>query len=75
MKLDSFKRFIYFLIGIIFALIIGIATHLIWDGLTHSDFRTFIFQDFLSQTVHFFGRPYPLHRLLQLGSSALALPF
>ncbi|MFH4122482.1 DUF4184 family protein, partial [Acinetobacter baumannii] len=59
LKLDSFKRFIYFLIGIIFALIIGIATHLIWDGLTHSDFRTFIFQDFLSQTVHFFGRPYP----------------
>jgi len=75
LKLDSFKRFIYFLIEIIFALIIGIATHLIWDGLTHSDFRTSIFQDFLSQTVHFFGRPYPLHRLLQLGSSALALPF
>ncbi|MEX3013226.1 hypothetical protein AB3515_04505 [Acinetobacter baumannii] len=25
-----------------------------WDGLTHSDFRTFIFQDFLSQTVHLF---------------------
>lgn len=75
LALNSLKRISIFFIGIIFALIIGIATHLIWDGLTHADFRTFVFKDVLATTVHLFGRPYPLHRLLQLGSSALALPF
>ncbi|ENV04723.1 hypothetical protein F968_00076 [Acinetobacter sp. NIPH 817] len=73
--LSSLKRIFIFFIGVIFALIVGIATHLIWDGLTHSDFRTFVFKDVLATTIHFFGHPYPLHRLLQLGSSALALPF
>ena len=75
LALNSLKRISIFFIGIIFALIIGIATHLIWDGLTHADFRTFVFKDVLATTVHLFGRPYPLHRVLQLGSSALALPF
>lgn len=75
LALNSLKRISIFFIGIIFALIIGIATHLIWDGLTHADFRTFVFKDVLAKTVHLFGRPYPLHRFLQLGSSALALPF
>jgi len=75
LALNSLKRISIFFIGIIFALIIGIATHLIWDGLTHADFRTFVFKDVLATTVHLFGHPYPLHRLLQLGSSALALPF
>lgn len=73
--LSSLKRIFIFFIGVIFALIVGIATHLIWDGLTHSDFRTFVFKDVLATTIHLFGHPYPLHRLLQLGSSALALPF
>lgn len=63
------------MVGTLLALILGIATHLIWDGLTHSDFRTFVFKDVLATTVHLLGHPYPLHRLLQLGSSALALPF
>lgn len=75
LALNSLKRISIFFIGIIFALIVGIATHLIWDGLTHADFRTFVFKDVLATTVHLFGHPYPLHRLLQLGSSALALPF
>lgn len=70
-----FKTYFYIFIGVIFALIVGIATHLIWDGLTHSDFRTFVFKDVLATTIHLFGHPYPLHRLLQLGSSVLALPF
>jgi len=73
--LNSLKRIFIFFIGVIFALIVGIATHLIWDGLTHSDFRTFVFKDVLATTIHLFGHPYPLHRLLQLGTSALALPF
>ncbi len=75
LDLHSLKRIFLFLIGTLLALILGIATHLIWDGLTHSDFRTFIFKDVLATTVHLLGHPYPLHRLLQLGSSALALPF
>ena len=75
LDLHSLKRMFLFLIGTLLALILGIATHLIWDGLTHSDFRTFIFKDVLATTVHLLGHPYPLHRLLQLGSSALALPF
>lgn len=73
--LNSLKGIFLFFIGTLLALILGIATHLIWDGLTHSDFRTFIFKDVLATKVHLFGHPYPLHRLLQLGSSALALPF
>ncbi len=72
LKLDSIKRLIFF-IGVVFALIIGIATHIgmVLPTLTLERYLS----RFLSQTVHFFGRPYPLHRLLQLGSSALALPF
>ncbi len=63
------------MVGTLLALTLGIATHLIWDGLTHSDFRTFVFKDVLATNIHLLGHPYPLHRLLQLGSSALALPF
>ncbi|WP_017389857.1 DUF4184 family protein [Acinetobacter calcoaceticus] len=75
LALNSLKRISIFFIGTLLALTLGIATHLIWDGLTHADFRTFVFKDVLATTVHLFGHPYPLHRLLQLGSSALALPF
>lgn len=57
------------------AVLVGIATHLIWDGLTHVDFRTFAFHDFLSQSVQIFHHSYPMHRVLQIGSSAIALPF
>lgn len=75
LDLNSLKRIFLFLVGTLLALILGIATHLIWDGLTHSDFRTFVFKDVLATNIHLLGHPYPLHRLLQLGSSALALPF
>ncbi len=56
-------------------LTIGNATHLIWDGLTHHDFRSFAFQDFLAQSVQLGTGIYPMHRILQIGSSILALPF
>ena len=59
----------------ILALLIGNATHLIWDGLTHHDFRSFAFQDFLAQSVQLGTDIYPMHRVLQIGSSILALPF
>lgn len=63
-----------FVIAVIAALILGICTHLIWDGLTHSDFRTFAFEDFLNSSVQMFNQTYPMHRILQIGSSVLTLP-
>ncbi len=63
-----------FAIALCIALMLGNATHLIWDGLTHVDFRTFAFHDFLAQSVHLLGQSYPLHRILQIATSALTLP-
>jgi len=48
-----------FLSGVCAAVIAGTATHLIWDGLTHADFRTFAFKEALSPT----SAPLPLKRL------------
>ena len=59
----------------VIATVIGIATHLIWDGLTHHDFRTFMLHDLLKTEVALFSQYYPLHRVLQLTTSVLALPF
>lgn len=64
-----------FFLAVCLAVIIGTATHLIWDGLTHVDFRTFAFHDFLARPFQLFGHSYPLHRILQIGTSFLALPF
>lgn len=75
LNLHSFGSVIKFIITVCVALIIGTATHLIWDGLTHIDFRTFAFRDFLAQSVNLLGQTYPMHRVLQIGTSALALPF
>ena len=73
--LNNLKGGFVFINMTVVALILGICTHLIWDGLTHADFRTFIFHDFLAQNVMLFGQQFPLHRVLQIGSSFLALPF
>lgn len=73
----SFKSifdFFRFFAMLIIAVILGVSTHLIWDGLTHVDFRTFAFHDFLGQNVNLFGHTYPMHRVLQIGSSIVALP-
>lgn len=74
LRLDSAMRIFKFLTGTILAVLLGTATHLFWDGLTHADFRTLFFQNFLSQNVALLGHPFPLHRILQIGTSALALP-
>lgn len=70
----TFKEFIIFSFWIALSLIIGTATHLLWDGLTHVDFRTFAFYDFLNQNISLMNRSYPMHRVLQVGTSILALP-
>lgn len=74
LPVSNFKQCFIFLLSIMVALVLGICSHLIWDGLTHVDFRTFAFHDFLAQNIHLFGATYPMHRILQIGTSALALP-
>ena len=75
LNLNTIKSVLGFVGCMILALLIGNATHLIWDGLTHHDFRSFAFQDFLAQSVEWGTQTYPMHRVLQIGSSILALPF
>ena len=75
LNIDSFGRFFIFLMWVIVAIVIGTATHIIWDGLTHLDFRTFAFQNFLAQPVTILQHVYPMHKVLQIGCSAAALPF
>lgn len=75
LNLSNISRFFVFICMNAIAVVIGICTHLIWDGLTHVDFRTFAFHDFLSQKVWLFHHTYPMHRILQIGSSIIALPF
>ena len=74
LNIDSFKDFIRFTLANAIAVVIGICTHLIWDGLTHVDFRTFAFHDFLATKITVFNYTFPMHRLMQIGSSALVLP-
>ena len=73
--INSIKTFFKFLCGMILAILLGTATHIIWDGLTHLDFRTFAFHNFLAREVPIIGHIYPMHRVLQIGTSILALPF
>ena len=73
--LTTLKSGIGFILSVIVALLIGISSHLIWDGLTHSDFRTFAFDDFLNQHISLGSHVYPMHRVMQIGTSAIALPF
>lgn len=74
LTISSFKHFLIFSLWVILSLIIGTATHLIWDSLTHVDFRTFAFHNFLSRNILIGQDFYPIHRILQIGTSILALP-
>ena len=74
LKLHSLTAILKFFIRLVIAVLIGTATHIIWDGLTHVDFRTFAFKDFLSQNLTLFHHQYPVHRILQIGSSIVVLP-
>lgn len=74
LKIKSFNDAVAFIFMGCLAIIFGAATHLIWDGLTHLDFRSFAFQDFLGKHVAVLGSHYPVHFILQIGCSVLALP-
>lgn len=74
LKLHNFKQILGFIICSCLALLLGTATHIIWDGLTHADFRSFAFKNSLETPIHIFGQTYPLHRILQIATSVIALP-
>ncbi len=77
LKIQGIIAYLVFLLGMILAILLGNVSHLIWDGLTHVDNRTFAFHDFLSQPaplIGHVGREYPLHFVLQIASSVLPLP-
>ena len=57
---------------LILALILGNASHLIWDGITHLDHRTFIATEFLSEQVPVLN--IPMHLALQYASSIISAP-
>lgn len=75
LNIHSAMTLFKFLCGMILAILLGTATHIIWDGLTHLDFRTFAFHAFLAREVPIMGHIYPMHRVLQIGTSIVALPF
>ena len=75
LNIKNSRDFFVFILLTSIAVVIGIATHLIWDGLTHDDFRTFILHDFLRSDVTVLNQSYPMHRVLQLASSVITLPF
>ena len=63
-----------FMLSLMIAIVVGTSTHILWDGLTHVDFRTFAFKNILLLPIELFSHSYPLHRILQIGLSILALP-
>lgn len=74
LQINTFSAYCRFICMLCIGLMIGTTTHLIWDGLTHLDFRTFAFADILGQQVILANHQYPMHRVLQIGSSIVALP-
>lgn len=72
--LRSLGNYLSFIVLSAISIIIGAATHILWDGLTHLDERTYAFYDFLSQNITFGSYTYPMHRILQMLSSIVALP-
>ncbi len=74
LNIHSFDQFVAFSLMSCVSIVIGAATHLIWDGLTHLDFRSFAFKTTLAQEVSLWGFNYPLHFILQISSSILTLP-
>lgn len=74
LNLSSFRRILQFFFALCLALLIGTASHIIWDGLTHADFRTLFFKAGLEQQISIFTYSVPLHRLLQIASSIVTLP-
>lgn len=73
--LKSLKQKSVFCMTTICALLLGTISHFVWDSFTHVDARTWLARDFLQQTVQIFDYDFPVHRVLQIGTSLLALPW
>lgn len=73
-NLHNVKAFIKFCISICIAIIIGVCTHIIWDGLTHADFRTIFFKNILEKNIKIWGSSFELHMVLQIITSIVTLP-
>lgn len=74
LNIEGFCSAFRFILGTVCAVLIGVCTHILWDGLTHADFRTVVFKSFLAKDISLFGHIYPLHRTLQIGTSIVVLP-
>ncbi len=60
---------------VLFALVIGAATHLVWDSFTHAGRAGVVVVPGLSDPwLHAFGMTLPGYQVLQFGGSALGLP-
>ena len=57
------------------SILIGVATHILWDSLTHSNYWPYRHWRFLSQTAIQmpFARPLQYHEVFQIGSSLLGM--
>ena len=74
LNLTTLDRSCGFIIGCMVSVLIGAATHIIWDGFTHADFRTFFFQNFLSRDISLFGYQTHIHMIMQIGTSIVTMP-
>lgn len=74
LNISSFLSFLKFVMVICIALILGNATHVLWDGFTHLDSRTLIHSSILESSISLFNREYSYYFILQILSSALPLP-
>ncbi|WP_151778543.1 DUF4184 family protein [Acinetobacter brisouii] len=73
--LKSLKQKSVFCMTTICALLLGTISHFVWDSFTHVDARTWLARDFLEQRIELFEHHFPMHRLLQISTSLLALPW
>lgn len=73
-ELDSFRSYCSFIALSAVSIMIGASTHILWDGLTHLDYRTYLFYDFLGQKISIGTFNYPMHFILQIVFSIIALP-
>ena len=59
--------------NVILALFIGIFSHLVWDDFTHLNGFFVRHIPFLHQWYYIAGKPYPVYKMLQLGTSVLGV--
>lgn len=74
LQLTSPQQYLSFIFYSALSIILGAASHILWDGLTHFDYRTYAFYDFLALQVQLGSHTYAMHFLLQILFSIIALP-